>query len=232
MTDFNDQMFSAPQERIGRLTTFIKTCMEGEPAPKRILDIGCGSGEQLIEIIGDYSSAKAWGVDISAVNIKNASAHAHDGITFEVADYMVWSNGQFDLIISDSCFHLINMETDDLLKKVADDTKPGGSVILTMPTNGMFNRLLFAVRRVLSFFRCRLLDGMILLAARILHPNHDVEMLRQRVAYMYIVPTRLWEDDLIRKFENLGLSVRRTAPMAHSSLGQAIHAIAFLQKNE
>lgn len=60
-------------------------------APAEVLDVGCGAGTLLLEVVGAAGSARGRGVDISRPAITRARARAHalglaDRVVFDVAD--------------------------------------------------------------------------------------------------------------------------------------------------
>ena len=114
----------------------------GEPQPEfvkladagklqgRILDVGCGSGEQVI--LAARHGAEAMGVDISELAIERARAKAEErgvSATFQVADvlHLDQLGRQFDVITDSGVFHVF----DDEQRPVYVDSlwsalRPGG----------------------------------------------------------------------------------------------------------
>src|SRR5208282_4824851 len=66
--DFRTRRFSAPQARVQEFTGDVLQHVEPSRA-LRVLDIGCGSGEQVIDLATALPQARFVGVDISPANI-------------------------------------------------------------------------------------------------------------------------------------------------------------------
>ena len=230
MADFQATVFDAPDERISRMTAVISGALAGRLQPRRILDIGCGTGRQILDLVRILPDAAMVGIDVSAHCI--AAAKSIVGLPeyceFHQADYMAFQGGTFDLVLTDSCLQWILADDCQLAEKLAADVAPGGLLVLSMPERGGFNRVLFTVRKVLAWLRSPLTDAAILGVARLLHPRHDPAMLSQRVDYMYWVPYRLWDQGFIQLLASQGLRVVSDTPMAHASLGQPRHRTVVL----
>jgi SAM-dependent methyltransferase len=180
------------------------------------------------------------GVDISESNIRvareeQAASFAGKGTSFYAQDYMDFQASPFDLIISDSTLHNIAAPTEALFSKIADDLKPGGHLLATMPYPCAYNHLIWAVRRLLLKVRSSRTDAVIYAASKLLHGRRfDDEMLKERVFYMYLLPKR-YGSPAFQNFlhASFGLALIRQSPVPHEGLGQPKHRLyVFVKKRE
>ncbi|MFK7887951.1 MAG: class I SAM-dependent methyltransferase [Gammaproteobacteria bacterium] len=104
----------------------------GDLKPKRILDLGCGTGTETIAYAMAFPDAEIWGVDLSAPLLNFAHTWATDNghqINWRQADARDtgFDEGSFDLIVSNILFH----ETwFDIVPQIMDEARrllaPGG----------------------------------------------------------------------------------------------------------
>ena len=130
--------------------------------------------------------AEVLGIDISAANVRAAAeqqaARPEARVRFVMADYLTFTADPFDAIVTDGVLHLIPGDTATLVRKLAQDVRPGGLVICCMPFDCTYNRLMTMLRRVLARLRSAWLDDLILRIARLLHgAEMDDASLRERV---------------------------------------------------
>lgn len=236
MAEFSDTLFVAPDQRVVRMASLLWSYIDRRAA-SRVLDVGCGTGAQILHLASELPNASFVGIDISAANIERARRDAAAGslsqrVKFEAADYMRFLADPYDVVIADSSIQWIEAEADVVIGKLAADIRPGGLFVLTMPTECLYNDLLLAVRKALRAVRGPLTDKSVLAAARLLHGRrHDDEFLRQRVDYMYWIPYRLWGDDLRALFLGGGLfALEREESLPRDSLGQPKHCAVVLRR--
>lgn len=188
--DYSDRVLHAPPERCRLFTELVLQHID-RTTPLRVLDLGCGTGEQLFDLARVLPRAILTGVDISAASIRAAeSARARRGldgrIIFETADFMKYRGSGFDLILSWGVLHLIPAATEALFAKITFDLARGGLLVATMPYRCLHNAVLGGVRRSLRAVRGSLVDTMILALLQGLHGrDFSDDFLRERIPYMY-----------------------------------------------
>jgi SAM-dependent methyltransferase len=199
----------------------------GEDA--RILDLGCGCGEETFLLAELFPRAEIIGLDISGPNIAHGVREAarrglNPRVSFLCGDYrdVCFPQEFFELIVADSVLHLIPAGQTDMMTKIAGELRPGGQLAFSIPKPSAFNSLLSAVRTVLRQCRAGWTDRLVLAVARLLHRSEvGDEQLQERVHYMYITPT-LWGSAGFHTRLNaqLGLTCEAVRPYPHASLGQ------------
>jgi ubiquinone/menaquinone biosynthesis C-methylase UbiE len=106
------------------------TCV---PAPRRILDVGCGTGYLLGRLAARAPQAEALaGIDAAPPMIRAAQGKATDGrLRFVVgtAERLPWPAATFDLVVSTTSFdHWADQRTG--LAQCARVLEPGGRLVL------------------------------------------------------------------------------------------------------
>lgn len=102
------------------------------PERMRVLEIGCGSGANLLAMASSLPEAEFWGMDFSAPDIASALATAREAglanVGFEVADLMTWvPSGSFDYILAYGLFSWVPDEVKDrLFAVIASALTDGG----------------------------------------------------------------------------------------------------------
>ena len=109
--EFLEATFSAPSERVQRTTAVILKYVPAYGRPT-VLDIGCGTGEQIYNLASALPLGNLVGIDISRSNIQTALSDPRletfrDRVTFQEGNYLDFMSDGFDVIISESVFHLI-----------------------------------------------------------------------------------------------------------------------------
>ena len=77
------------------------------PAPRRILDVGCGTGYLLRQLAARCPQAELAGIDPAPAMIEAARAAAADGrlqLVAGTAEDLPWPAGTFDLVVSTTSF--------------------------------------------------------------------------------------------------------------------------------
>ena len=122
----------AGSDAIGQFTASIVKKYFPEISPKKILDIGCGTGEQTVAFKRIFPDAQVHGLDTAGPLLRYAHAWAeNEGLKIHYkqanAQDTRYENGSFDLIVSHILFH----ETShDIMPKIMEESKrllaPGG----------------------------------------------------------------------------------------------------------
>ncbi|MBX7268169.1 class I SAM-dependent methyltransferase [Micromonospora sp. Llam7] len=96
--------------------------------PKRILDVGCGTGAMLRRIAWLFPSAELFGVDPAPGMVAEARRRTAEdfGITYVqgTAEELPYDDGHFDLVVSTLCFHHWRSRTEGL-SEVSRVLRPG-----------------------------------------------------------------------------------------------------------
>ena len=103
------------------------------PAPRRILDVGCGTGYLLRQLAARCpQAAELAGIDAALAMIEVAAATAADDrLHFRegTAEKLPWPAGTFDLVVSTTSFdHWADQQAG--LAQCARVTAPGGTLVL------------------------------------------------------------------------------------------------------
>jgi len=227
--DFRQRAFSAPPERIRRFAQHVARTAGG--GVRRVLDIGCGSGELVRELARHYPQADLTGIDISGPNIERAVAAAGREMSFVAGDYLDFRGAPFDLIVSYSTLHLIAGRDADLMGKLSADLSPGGLLVTALPYECAYNACLLLVRRLFRAFRSDASDRLVLALARAIAPSSYTEaQLRERVGYMYLVPQRMDGAGFRELAARAGLQFLEASPEMHASLAQPKHRLVTFRK--
>ncbi len=85
----------------------------------KILDVGCGKGFFLKDLLNYEKSYKVYGVDISKYAIKNAHPDVKKNIYYSNCKNLKWRTNYFDLVISFNTLHnLYNYELYSAIKEI------------------------------------------------------------------------------------------------------------------
>jgi trans-aconitate 2-methyltransferase len=231
--DFREHAFTAPRERRSLLLTVLQSLVAVDQ-DMRVLDLGCGTGTQLLDVAAAFPRAICVGLDISPRSIESArmQAGACGGrVQFHCADYMTFDIEPFDIILADSVLQNIAGSTEALARKLGNDLTPGARLIASLPYDGWYNRLLWAGRRVLQRFRSPALERMALAAAKVVHSGWPDSLLRERIPYLYLLPERIDGPALRERLRVAGgLAVEKELPMPHASISQPRHRLVIFRK--
>jgi trans-aconitate 2-methyltransferase len=232
-TEYASQRFTAPDERLTRMGDVVLRHVDAQ-RPLRVLDIGCGSGGQLLRLATLLPKAQCSGIDISPANIAMANdargQHpAANRVRFAVGDYLATGLGPVDLIVVDSVLHLLNVPDDVLFGKIAHDLCPGGILINSMPDDRWSNVLLAIVRRFFRHVRSPAVDRFVMRVAGWLHPRTSGAFLEERLHYMYMVPERFAGGALNGVARAAGLDVIARYDVPRASVAQLLHTMTVFQ---
>ena len=82
------------------------------PSNPKILDIGCGKGYLLYDLLKLIPYAEVYGIDISEYAISNSKPEIKKHLVVGNATSLPWPNNTFDLVISITTLH--NLKAYDL----------------------------------------------------------------------------------------------------------------------
>ena len=89
----------------------------------RILDIGCGKGYLLYDMLKIIPNAEIYGIDISEYAIKNSKPEVKNNLTIGSATNLPWDDNFFDLVISINTLHCLH--SYDLFKALKEMERVG-----------------------------------------------------------------------------------------------------------
>jgi trans-aconitate 2-methyltransferase len=105
-------------------------------APRRVVDLGCGTGWLARALAERWPEAQVTGVDNSPPMLAQAEKLAIDGrLQFALGDIAIWSPSEpVDLIVSNAALQWIK-DHERLLGSLAAMLAPGGTLAVQMPNN-------------------------------------------------------------------------------------------------
>lgn len=233
--DFRKHVFTAPPGRRLLVLGAVERLM-AKDRPFRILDLGCGTGAQLLDVAASFPLATCVGIDLSAGSIARAREMAaaldeHARVSYVQGDYLSFVTEPFDVILADSVLQNISAPTAALARKIGNDLNPDGCLVASIPYDGAYNRLIWSSRRILRLLRGPLLERIAVDIGRMLHPSWSTNMIRERVPYLYLLPARVDGEELRDAFRSVGrLIVLQDQPMPHASPAQPKHRLVVFRK--
>lgn len=101
---------------VGRWEQVARSILEYYKLPEnpKILDVGCGKGFLLYDILKIIPNAEIYGLDISEYAIANSKPEVRDCLRLGNATRLPWSANNFDLVISITTLHNLNAPDLDL----------------------------------------------------------------------------------------------------------------------
>jgi len=98
--------------------------------PRRILEIGCGTGKNLAELERRFPAAEIVGVDLSADMLAKARVKVGERVKLKQGAYIapVGDGRPFDLIVISYCLTMINPGYDAVLRTCLADLSEGGEI--------------------------------------------------------------------------------------------------------
>lgn len=109
--------------------------LTGHVRPKRILEVGCGTGTNLLRLARAFPEAEIVGLDLSAdmLNLaRKKAASLAPRVSFRHAAYQepVNAGAPFDLIVFSYCLSMINPGFAHVLQTCRQDLAPSGIVAI------------------------------------------------------------------------------------------------------
>ena len=120
------------------------------PAPQRILEIGCGSGQLTRELLDVFPAASVDAIDLSAKMIQQAQCRLprHGRVNWAVADAATYQPAvAYQLIASSSCLHW-SIPLEGTLQNLASLLDVGGRLLCSVMLRGTLAELHAARLRV------------------------------------------------------------------------------------
>jgi SAM-dependent methyltransferase len=147
-------------------------------------------------------------------------------------DYFAFADAPFDAIVSDSTLHLIPAPNDKLFGKIAQDLKPGGLLICSVPYDCAYNRFLWTIRRFFRLIRSPLTDRFIYGMGRLLQGKKiSSELLWDRVHYMYLLPHCIFSSNFNALLSgHYGLECVAEVSLPWASVAQPRHRLFVYRK--
>lgn len=107
----------------------------GHPAPRRVVDLGCGPGNLTALLAERWPDATVEGLDASPEMIAEASARRHERMSFRVEDVSDWQMpADADVVLSNALLQWVPGHRD-LLNRWAAQLPDGGWLALQVPGN-------------------------------------------------------------------------------------------------
>lgn len=108
--------------------------------PKKLLDIGCGTGNVLMRI-NRNENLYLYGIDISEKMIEKAKKNLGNKAELKVGDseYLPWKDNSFDVIVCNASFHHYP-NPEKVLLEMKRVLKKNGTVIIGDPTGPIIVR--------------------------------------------------------------------------------------------
>jgi len=110
-----------------KLSTLLGNTLLGDVAGKTVVDFGCGTGTEAIEL-AQNGARKVLGLDIQESGLKLARERARSASVDAVCEFCSDTNELADLIISLDAFEHFQ-DPESVLRKMYSLLKPGGAVL-------------------------------------------------------------------------------------------------------
>lgn len=215
--DFRNQRFRSNQTFISVATSQVRNYLATQPEGV-FTDLGCADGLLLAEIAGDFPNWTCIGLDISRQNIHLAMSRlAAAGTTNASAQTCDLRNDKVpssNVFCANSLFHLLEYPFA-AINSVVSALRPGGYLILTLPDERLYNRILVFGRKVL--IRLKLLQ----LLNRIPFGNN---WMADRALYLCVIPS-VTASTVVNHLTSQGLTILTTHSLPRTHLLQPGHTL-------
>ncbi|WP_027480630.1 methyltransferase domain-containing protein [Deinococcus pimensis] len=101
--------------------------------PRRVIDLGCGSGELTAHLARVFEHAEVTGLDSSPEMLARAREHAGERLTFR-EDRIEDVDGEYDLVLSNAALQWVPNH-HALLPRLWTRVAPGGALAVQVPSN-------------------------------------------------------------------------------------------------
>jgi ubiquinone/menaquinone biosynthesis C-methylase UbiE len=95
----------------------------------RVLDIGCGKGYMIYDLVSQYPDIECVGIDISEYAIENGKPEVKDLLEVGTADNIHYPDNYFDLVISINTIHNLPIDRCAIAIQEIERVSKGGSFI-------------------------------------------------------------------------------------------------------
>jgi ubiquinone/menaquinone biosynthesis C-methylase UbiE len=102
---------------------------------KRVLDVGCGTGRGLVDLVRDaaFAAGADASLDMLSIALQKMAGNSRAGLANAYAQELPFRTSAFDMVVSLNFLHLFSLETQrkmvDEMKRVV---KPGGVVVIEL----------------------------------------------------------------------------------------------------
>ncbi len=122
--------------------------------PAKIVDLGCGTGEQTSVVAERFPNAAVVGVDSSPEMLQKSAAFARDNLSFrcQSIEELAASGEKWDIIFSNAALQWLDNH-EQLFPRLLDLLQPGGQFVVQMPmqTDNILNSILLELAEELPF---------------------------------------------------------------------------------
>jgi len=120
----------------------------------KVLDVGCGTGNLLLEIGKDHRSCELQGIDISPKMIQTANSKIGKlkNVSFQIGngDNLPYDSNYFDYVICSHSLHHHPKPEKSLVEMTRVLTSGGKLILVDGITDGIFRRIVFFITRILQ----------------------------------------------------------------------------------
>ena len=197
----------------------------------RILEIGCGAGDQMLNLANSFAQHKFLGIDLSVASIEAAQARIKNlssgsNLEFRTQDYLKLDQGEFDIIFLNSVLDKIPVSITEIFMKLARDLAPNGTIFINTPTPTCRNYLLYIFRRILSGLRKLGSDRLINWWIKTFYSDLKTQdYLRTRIEFLYFIPSTSLNAAALRQIRDCaGLALIEVREVPTTSILKPTHA--------
>lgn len=133
--DWNPEQYHRFQDERSRPFHDLLAMVRVDRPMRRVVDLGCGSGELTALVAERTAAADCRGLDNSPAMLAAAAAHARPGLRFEDGDLATWTSaGDHDLVIANASLQWVP-DHADVLARWTRALAPGGQLAVQVPSN-------------------------------------------------------------------------------------------------
>lgn len=107
----------------------------GADQPRRVLDLGCGTGRLTASLAERWPSATVLGIDNSATMLESAREHTSDRVSFAVGDLSTYvPPTDADVVVSNAAYQWVE-DNPGLIQRIGVGLQPGAWMAVQVPGN-------------------------------------------------------------------------------------------------